>query len=324
VIAGALLLLGGGLARAQARVAVVGLVFEGEVSKGVREEMSARLGQGLTAAGWGLAPEAELARARGGHEGPCVEAACWKRVATALGCRYAVGGLVKGDARNYDIALWIGDSLTGTVVARVEERCDICGLHAAAEKMDLTASALAARLAAAERAPAHLAVVADPAGATVLVDGKEIGPAPRELELAPGKHHIVVRSKGYVAAERSLLMVAGAQERLGLRLLQLPGTSPARVVGWVSLGAGLAALGAGIALIAIDGQAVDCPATGEPKLGLCHYRASLVEGAVLTGLGAAALGAGGYLLYRTRAVGKSELRTTVAPAGAGARVAVTF
>jgi len=325
LLAAALLCLGGGVARAEGRVAVVGLVFEGEVSTGVRAELSERLGRGLTAAGWRLAPAADLRRALGGHQGPCVEEACWRRVAKALGCRYAVGGVVKGEARRYDIKLWIGDSVSGAVAARVDERCNICALHAAAEKMELIASALAERLAAAERAPAHLAVVTDPPGATVLVDGTEVGSAPRELELAAGRHLVVVRRAGYVATERSITMVAGAQERLALRLLQLPGTpSPARVVGWVSLGTGVAALAAGIALIAVDGQSVDCPAAGEPKLGLCLQRATMAEGAVLTGLGAAAIGVGGYLLYRGRATGTTEHQTTVAPAGAGARVAVTF
>ena len=306
---GAALLVAGAAARAETTVAVVGLAFKGEVPSAVRAAMNEHLGNGLSAAGLRLVPEASLRAALGERDGRCAEAACWKGVAARLGCRYVVGGSVKGEDRSYDLALWMGDATTGTVAAWVQERCDICGLAAASEKMDLTASALAAKLTAAERAPARVSLVADPPGASVFVDGVEVGPAPRELELAAGKHELVLRAPGYLAATRSVTAIAGVQERLELRLLRAGGTSPARVVGWIGVGAGAAALAAGIALLAINGQSVDCPGDGRP--GLCTRKTS-AGGGVAGGLGAAALGVGGYLLYRGYRRGPAEAERAAA------------
>jgi hypothetical protein len=298
-----------GIARAETRVVVVGLVFEGEVPDGVKAGMAQELVQGLRATGLQMVPEAEVQRALGDHRGQCSDVACWKRVAASLGCRYAVGGSVTGQDQDYAIALWMGDAYTGTTSAWARERCTICGLAAAREKMSLTASLLAAKLTAAARAPARVTVVSDPPGASVLVDGDEVGAAPRELELGAGDHEIVVRSPGFLAATRKLTAVAGVNERIDLRLVPLAGASSGtRILAWTSIAAGAAALATGIALLAIDGQEVDC-AVGAPDF--CQRRETTAAGATLVGVGAVAAGVGGYLLYRTRAsAGRSAERAT--------------
>jgi hypothetical protein len=321
-----LLVVGAGLAHAQTRVVVVGLTFEGEVSAGLRKLMRERLESGLLAAGLQAATEQERARALAGREGRCFEPACWRAVAQKLGCRYAVGGTVRGDDQDYAISLWLGDSATGAVRARAAERCDLCGQRAAAEKMDLGASALAAKLTAAALAPARLSVASEPPGAAVRVDGKQAGLTPLELELAPGKHEVAVRAPGYLASRRQVMAVGGVSERLAVRLVAeaAPGRSSGlRIAGWASLGAGVAALAAGIALFAIDGQEVDC-VVALAGSG-CRQRATLVEAAVATTLGVAAGGLGGFLLYRARArERRAEARAALVPMGAGAGLAVQF
>jgi hypothetical protein len=293
---GAALLVLGVTARADTPVAVLGLAFKGEVPSAVRTAMTEHLGNGLTAAGLRLVTAAQQRAALGDRQGSCAEAPCWKGVAAKVGCRYVVGGSVTGEDRNYDIALWMGDAASGTVAAWVQERCDICGLAAAAEKMDLTASALAAKLIAVERAPARVSLISDPPGAKIFVDGAEVGTAPRELELAAGKHELVVRAPGYLAALRTVTAIAGVQERMELRLLREATSSPARVVGWVGVSAGIAAIATGIALLAINGQSVNCPSDMKPS-GLCARKTN-AGGGVALGLGAAVLGVGGYFLYR--------------------------
>jgi hypothetical protein len=284
------------VARAETRVAVVGLAFKGQVSTAIQAAMAKRLDDGLVAAGLRVIPEAELRRVLGGRQGRCVEVACWKELFAKLGCRYIVGGSVTRDENNYDIALWMGDAATGTLGPSVSGRCDICGLVPASERMELTASELAAKLAAMDRAPARVTVLSDPPGATVLVDGKEVGPAPRELELAAGEHKLIVHATGYLAATRNLTVVSSMQERVEIRLLpEAGGSSGARAAGWTVGAAGVAALVAGIALFAINGQAADCPADVGAKA--CH-RDTRIGGGVLVGVGVAALGVGGYLLYR--------------------------
>jgi hypothetical protein len=52
----------------------------------------------------------------------------------------------------------------------------------------------------------QLLVFAQPAGAAVRVDGKDLGPAPVSVELRPGPHRVVVTHEGYASAERDVLI----------------------------------------------------------------------------------------------------------------------
>ncbi|MDQ1347455.1 MAG: hypothetical protein QG573_826 [Acidobacteriota bacterium] len=289
-------------------VVLLGLAFEGEVPAPVRQAMASRLGAGLTAARVKLVDQAAMLKAIAGR-GTCHEPACWKSVAAALGCRYVVGGTVRGEDGSYEIRLFMGDAFGGAVVARVQQRCEICGLQAAADKIDLTASALVARLEAAARAPARVAVQTEPPGAMISVDGDEVGPSPREVELTPGPHQITAKAAGYAVATRSVTAVAGVQEKIELRLLHLgAGSSPARVLGWVSLAVSVAAIGAGLAVLSLHGSQTDCPSDVGAKVCLRETRP---EGGVLVGLGAVAAGVGTFLVYRSRQPG-DEPPATVA------------
>lgn len=297
---------------AETPVVLLGLRFDGEVPPPVRQAMAERLASGLAAARVKLADPAAVLKAIGGR-GPCQDPACWKPVAAAVGCRYVVGGTVKGEEGSYEIDLFMGDAFGGTVAARVQQRCEICGLKAAADKIDLTASALVAKLDAATRAPARVAIQTDPPGATILIDGDEVGLSPRELELPPGPHQISARAAGYAVATRSLTAVAGVQEKVELKLLHLGAgaTSPARVIGWVSLAAGVAALGAGLAVLSLHGSEVDCPSDVPGKACLRETRP---EGGVLVGLGAIAAGVGTFLVYRSNRAREDEPPKAIARA----------
>lgn len=70
--------------------------------------------------------------------------------------------------------------------------------------------------------------------------------------------------------------------------------------GLVAGGVGLASLGAGIALLILDGEPVKSSCRGEPLPGLencAEIYDYTIGGAVATGVGAAALAASGVLLY---------------------------
>jgi hypothetical protein len=300
-------------------VALLGLRFEGEVPAAVQREMAQRLAAGLTAARVKLAEPAAVLKALGGRR-LCKQPECWKAVAAAVGCRYAVAGTVRGEDKSYDIDLFLGDAFTGAVVVAGSDphrpvRCAICGLVEAGRKVELLASALVAKLEAAARALARVAVVSEPPGAVVVVDGDEVGAAPREIELGAGEHELVVRSPGYLAATRRVTAVAGVHERIEVRLVPLArASSPARVVGWVGIAAGVAAIGAGIALFAIDGQAIECAPSAPDS---CQRRETTAAAAALVGGGAAAAGVGGILLYRARGTDRRAAGEAGLALGAG-------
>jgi len=300
-------------------VVLLGLRFQGQVPPPVQKAMAEKLAAGLIAARVQIADQAAVARAIG-NRGACHEPACWKSVAVALGCRYAVGGKVTGEDGSYEIELFIGDAFSGTDAKRIPDRCVVCGLTAAAEKVDLMASQLVAALEAATRAPARVMVQTAPPGAMVSVDGDEVGLSPREVELSPGPHTIAAKTAGYAVATRSVTAVAGVEERIELQLLHLGSSSSGRALGWVGLAAGVAAIGAGIALLAIDGQAITC-ASGQPDF--CERRETTAGGAVLVGVGAAVAGLGGYLIYRAR-TGRSNTARRAVRLARGATLSLSF
>jgi hypothetical protein len=271
--------------------AVAALTFAGEVSEGLREALVKRLGAGLRASGLPVAGQLSC-----DHGQACLHGA-WVK----LGTRYVAGGRVSGADREFEIALWLADAPTGKVLARVVQRCEICGLQAVADKMELAASALRAKLAAARQAPGRLLVESDPPGAAIVIDGRTVGPAPRELLLQPGRHRVRLRREGYLPVERSISAVSGQQDRLRLHLIAAPRPSrrPLKVAGWVGGGAGLAALVAGIALLAVDGNQADCGGEQQVRGGQCpSVIDSAAGGWTLVSLGGVALVSGAYLLYR--------------------------
>ena len=281
-------------------VAIGALAFTGEVTDGVRAVVVERLRSGLLATGVPVAPTEVVARALGDDFGRCSDPDCWRKLWVKLGSRYVVGGRIEGHDRSYEIELWLADARRGAHLARLQHSCEICGLQAIADRVDLAASALAARLQQTVREPARLAIEVEPATATVSVDGKPRGSGPQELVVAAGKRQITVEQPGYLTAKREIVALSGVEERIRIRLI--PGAPPGsgwRTAGWVGIGAGAAALGVGIALVAIDGQHADCREATTVAGGQCAGVLSTAAGGwTLSSLGVAALLGGAYLVYR--------------------------
>ena len=73
--------------------------------------------------------------------------------------------------------------------------------------------------------PAKISIVSE-AGATIAVDGKEIGAAPQEVELPPGKHSIAVSQADGRGAEQNIEVVSGKSRKVTIALPKAggPGT----------------------------------------------------------------------------------------------------
>jgi hypothetical protein len=85
--------------------------------------------------------------------------------------------------------------------------------------------------------------------AHIVVDGKEQGPSPVELELSAGGHQLEVSAPGWVTLRRDLVAAAGAQESVTIEL-QRPAHTPVYKKWWVwTIGAVL--LGGVVAAIAV-------------------------------------------------------------------------
>ena len=292
-----------GAARARqhaASVAVLDLEFKGEISSGVRTALSRKLREGLGATGMRVVPDQRLRQVLPPGPGSCGDSACWRLTAGRLGCRFLAGGAVVGEDRSYTIDLFLADGYSGEVAARVQRRCDICGLLAVGEAMDLMASALSAKVQAIQARPGRISVQTTPSGATVRVDGDPVGTSPLEIDLPAGDHKITAEVQGFLGASRVVTAVAGVDERMTLTLIPAESPrSPWRVLGWSAVGTGVVSVGVAALLFVLDGGQASCGDQESVLGGQCPGLRETSAGAWATAtVGAAAVATGLYLLLR--------------------------
>ena len=281
-------------------VAVLPPDFSARLSEGARATLLARLIEGLKAARFDVLAGDDLTARLGGAAtaAACRTPDCYPPLAQRLRVAYLVRANVTQVERSYDISLVLVRGRSGEVAAKLNERCDICGIEEVGEKMGLAASALRAKLEALMVGPARLTVRTNPPGAYVYIDGNEIGQGPLEREVPGGSHTIRVRHRGYLVGERTVTLVPEIAEAVELTLLRAPSTFPYGTVGWSALGAGLLTIGGGVLAVLLDGREIGCGAEEKDAVGHCPYvRNTRALGAVLTGVGAAAVTAGALLLW---------------------------
>ncbi|HEY2902299.1 MAG TPA: PEGA domain-containing protein [Polyangia bacterium] len=284
------------------RVAVVRLEFDSGVAEASRDLFGQRLGEGLAAAQFEVVPAAEASKTLTASPNAslltCREPACYPAAAEALAVGYLVAGKVAVSSKTYDITLELVNGRTGDIIGTNRERCDICGVEEAAEKMGLAASALRGRLEALTKTPARFIVRSRPVGAAATLDGQPAGPTPLDREVPGGPHKLTLVAPGYDRLDRSFIAVSGVDETLELDLVRLPTKFPYRAAGWIGVVTGVALMSAGVWAISIDGKQIDCTASQRDVFGHCPYvRDSRILGAVLIGTGVAATTLGGVWLY---------------------------
>jgi TolB-like protein len=308
-------------ARGRQRVAVDHLDFDGGVVEAARELFSQRLVEGLTAAQFEVMVATEVNKTLSQGDASllrCREPACYPAVAEALAVGYLVAGNVAVSSKTYDITLELINGRTGKIIGTNRERCDICGVEEAAEKMGLAASALRARLEALTRTPARFIIRSRPPGAAATLDDRSVGPTPLDRELAGGPHKLTLLAPGYDRLDRTFIAVSSVDESLDLDLVPLPTKFPFRAVGWVGVITGVALISAGIWAISIDGHEIACAAGQRDMFGHCpNVRDSRILGSALIGTGAVAAALGGFWLYLGSMSGRGATEAPGPRAGAG-------
>jgi hypothetical protein len=238
---------------------------------------------------------------------------------------------VDEDARDYAISFELFDA-SGTSVAKAESSCDICAETEAAAQ---TGRELAAFLAAnATAAGTSVRITSEPSGATVLIDGTEVGTTPYEAAIEPGTHSVAVRHDGYDASSREMEAATGKTSEMHLDLVGRAPSKPGRkqepnpnvrrgawIGGWVGIGVGIALLTTGIALLAVDGNDIksDCGGANIDAFGNCKYRYETTGGgAAATVLGLAFAGAGtGLVVWARPKKNGAHLKAHLAPTRVG-------
>ncbi len=263
----------------------------------------------------------------------CDSASCWQEHASAAGAGYLLDVQIDSTQADQRIDVAVTDLSDGTEVVKLSETCELCGRT---ELEDLAADATAAALRKLQSyAAVSSTVVIDsvPQGARVALDGVELGTTPLEVEVAAGEHVVELSAEGHAPFEQPVNVARGTRERLRLVMTKeaappppldtSPARSRGRVVGSsVLVSSGVAAVGAGVALLVLHGRPIttECSGANIDADGDCHFLYDTrLGGAVALGLGAAAAVTGGVLLGLELRRGR-RASVSVAPAPAGALV----
>jgi hypothetical protein len=273
------------------RLAIHSLEFSGQIAPPLRDNLAARLREGLTTVGFDVVS----GQARGSA---CVEAPCLREMADKLGARYLVSAQVQESAKTFEIALELITGRTGVVVGTSRERCEICGAEEVGEKMSLAASALRSRLMVLATAPVRFVIRTRPHGASVQIDGRPVGQTPVDVSLTAGPHRMSIEHPGFSPLKRSFTVVSGVDESLDLDLVRLPSPFPFRLAGWSSLAVASVLAAGGVYLMQLDGNEVPCSPDRMDGGGNCPrvYQTKLAAAGVL-GLSAVSATLGSVWLF---------------------------
>lgn len=239
----------------------------------------------------------------------CEDADCFAATASTKKIRRIVELEIAVLTNDYEITVSVMDE-QGRQLDTREAHCEICTAQDVAARITETTAELGPHFVTAEapevpKAVAAVSISSDPPGATVFVDGTDLGTTPLEAELEPGEHALKIEQDGFVAHEETFSASGGALATFSVSLTpdEAPRTGKPAPRGkpwmWTTgliLGAGgLAAVGAGTALIVIDSRPVQRRCTGDSVdvNGTCEWlHDTIAGGAIAVSVGAAALGVG--------------------------------
>ncbi len=231
----------------------------------------------------------------------CTASDCLRELAGRSGDRYLLRASVAEASRNYDLSLELIDGATGEVVASTTGSCEICGWGEVQQSLRDAMGQIVRKLEDVGDRAAVLVVRGKPDGAQVRVDGEVIGETPLETAVGAGEHEVVIEKPGFTSQRWDWQARPGVREDFGYRLspLDTSGRKIPPVWGALALGTGVALLGGGVTMIALDGRphARTCLDERKDVDGDCpNVLATRGPGVALAVVGAVAAGAGIALL----------------------------
>ncbi|PRP96575.1 PEGA domain protein [Enhygromyxa salina] len=222
------------------------------------------------------------------------------------------------DERDYQIDVEVYSTRDDRQLAEASELCDMCGHSEVLETIEAQVTTLRAALERDEAAP-QVRVEGSPPGATVILDGQQVGQAPLTAEVTPGVHELELRAPERNAQIYKWEATLGVEEvfvyELSEAQAQRRGGRGLSIAGWVSFGLGLAGVGAGVALVVIDGRdyGPTCSLEVRDVNGACpNIYKTARAGFVGLGLGGVALAAGTGLVIEARRKRKRQASAAVA------------
>lgn len=246
-------------------VSIASVVFEGNLPAEAQKIFLERMAEGLAKADVAL-----LGGPRTARPTPCTDNECYRRLAARVGSSYLVVARINESQKNYEIDLELITGATGRSSGYHRQRCQICGLSEAGERMSLAASALTEKLKSLLREPGHVVIRARPATARVIVNGQLKGQSPQEVTLPAGRHKVVLEAPGHRPMEREIEVVPAVDQELLIDMMKIPSEFPYKTAGWSALATGVALIAAGVVTYTYyQGRRITCSDTEKDPYGNC-------------------------------------------------------
>src|SRR5687767_277354 len=148
-------------------IAVLPVVIAGELPKPWREQLQARLREGIER---GDRPVVVAAR-----DCPEPAATCLREIGAEQGARWIARARVGVQERDFAIALELYDGRTGQSVTATEGTCEVCAIAEAGDMLADYAGVIDRKLDALAHAPPVIRFESRPSGALVYLDGELLG-----------------------------------------------------------------------------------------------------------------------------------------------------
>lgn len=257
---------------------------------------------------------------------------------TSASCLNEIGGLTKtkrflrlrieADGAAYKVALELLDQ-RGQTKHRLEQSCEVCTLTEVSEIVRKRSHELVTTSPA---KPVSVEIVSRPEGAKLSIDGNEVGQAPYQGKLTPGKHTVKALLAGHTEVEKVIEVKGAGDKAERFELILTPvgavdgGKTGApkpryRVLKWAAAGGAVVGLVTGFWLVSIHDDPT-CTLMGVQEQ--CPDLRNTMLGGVLTiGAGITMAAASTWMFMQDRkSRNDSKKRAVVLPTRGGAMGAI--
>lgn len=290
-------------AKSDSAVAILSIEISGDGAPELRKRLKVQIRNGLSKDGTKVVGLDEtLEKLKSTPELiSCSSTTCLEHISELTGAKRFVVAKVEARGAAYDIRL---DLLTAEeeVTHSVSKSCAVCTI---AELSEITLSAATSLLTDTPVALHSVLLVSTPLGASLTVDGLDVGSTPHTIELAAGSHRVVASMRGRIDGELEIEVKADSEapQQFDLALIEaVEQQEVGRDFGywkWVAAGGAVGAIALGSALIAIDDDPTCSSAV--QKVSQCEdVYDTFVGGAVAISVGVIAGGASAWMFWSGR------------------------
>ena len=302
-------------------VALLPTEFDGELEQHWQEAIVGQIEDGFGRGDFRVVPSTRVLELLP-SAATCRQPACRAKALDVAGADFIVRSVVTVADRDYTVQMDVADP-AGNVVATSAEQCGLCGAEEVAELAGDLAGTMRTKIETLLRTPPVLTLISEPFGAKVTIDGRDVGITPLEQEVTPGPHKIEVSKEGFITQQRTVEGVAGVRDMVTFSMLRSAKDwkTPAWKAGWVTLGVGLAGVGAGATMLVLHERPYRANCEADTDGDCRNLYDTQTGGIIATATGGALLVTGIALVIVARDHKRHDISARLRPTANGIAVA---